>query len=359
MKFNATLDTVCNHIEAGIVDFIRSSPGVGKTALAKQAADEFNLEPVVIYFANKLPEEVNGAPEPYDVLDKSGKVVKRALRYLQFDNIPAEDWDVPKGKDGWLLILDEATSTPEATQPTLFRLVQEREFGETKLHPDCSVIMLGNLLDDNGVVFEMPTPLLSKVAHILMEPDVESWLALARNLGWDVRVIRWISARPEYINNFKPDELNDTDNPTFCCQRTLEMLSKVIHGRTIDFKNVEELRGVIGKAAAIDFISFIELADKVPSKSQLLADEHAMPYEPEKQLYVSTLLADWLTEAKTDNEINQWCRCINKLDVPMQAMTFRHHLRYAQSANISRVPHEKVAQYMTLLGKISEALTSY
>lgn len=358
MKFQQTFETMCNHVEAGIVDFVRASPGVGKTAVAKLVAEEFNLVPIVIYFANKLPEEVNGAPEPYDVLDKDGNFVKRALRYLQFDNIPAEDWEVPKGKDGWLLILDEATSTPEATQPTLFRLVQEREFGETMLHPDCSVVMLGNLLDDNGVVFEMPTPLLSKVAHILMEPDVDSWLNLARQSNWDSRVIRWISAKPEFINDFNPEELNDTDNPTFCCQRTLEMLCHTVNNRTITFADIEEIRGVIGKNAAVDFISFLELADKVPTKAQLLADENNMPTEPEKMLFVSTMLADWLTDAKDDKEIVQWCRCISRMDTPMQALAFRNHLRYAESIGNDRKEHEKVSQYQHLFGRVSEALTS-
>ena len=54
-------------LRAGLVPLVRGSPGLGKSSMAKNLADKFNLKLVDIRLAQYEPTDLNGFPFPdYD-----------------------------------------------------------------------------------------------------------------------------------------------------------------------------------------------------------------------------------------------------------------------------------------------------
>ena len=81
-------------IMKGLVPFITSSPGVGKSAMVKDIAKEFNLKVVDIRLSMLEPSDINGLPN----FTADGKAY-----FAPFDIFPLEGTPIPEGKDGWLV----------------------------------------------------------------------------------------------------------------------------------------------------------------------------------------------------------------------------------------------------------------
>ena len=52
-------ESVIDVISAGLVPFIASSPGIGKSSLAKEIAEDFNLHMIDIRLSQCDPTEIN------------------------------------------------------------------------------------------------------------------------------------------------------------------------------------------------------------------------------------------------------------------------------------------------------------
>ena len=94
-------------IKVGLVPFIQSSPGIGKSSIVKQIAKEFNLKLIDHRLSTSSPEDLLGLPH-----FEEGKAVFSPFR----DIFPLEDSSIPEGKDGFLLFFDEFNSAPRSIQ---------------------------------------------------------------------------------------------------------------------------------------------------------------------------------------------------------------------------------------------------
>ena len=87
---------VIRTLQAGICPMLWSSPGCGKSSLYKQIANEYNLELIDIRLTSIDPTDLNGF----------GTIQNGIAKYIPFDTFPLESTPLPKGKDGWLIVLN-------------------------------------------------------------------------------------------------------------------------------------------------------------------------------------------------------------------------------------------------------------
>lgn len=99
--------SVIECIEVGLVPFVRSSPGLGKSSIFRQIAEDFNLEFIDIRLSQAVPEDMMGLPMRGD----NGKA-----HFMPFDMFPTQNDKIPAGKNGWLIALDEFNSGTKAIQ---------------------------------------------------------------------------------------------------------------------------------------------------------------------------------------------------------------------------------------------------
>jgi len=227
---------------------IHSAPGIGKSAIVKQLADEFDMELVDVRLStmdlatflgvphvNRNQEFVWGNPEWYQKIIKSSKT----------KNI--------------ILFFDEITNAPQSLQHAAYRVILDRELREFSQLPDnVMIIAAGNRVKDNTGA----KPLLPALAnrfnmHFHVEPCVKTFITHAIKKGFNKDVIGFLSWAPRF--GYKPPRTGETCFPTF---RAWEFVSDWLK---IFKPTLTHLQGIVGPGAAADFMTYVKYVKKMPN----------------------------------------------------------------------------------------------
>lgn len=130
--------------------------GVGKTQRAFEYAAKHNLHPVLIPLDAMYEMDVVG----YAVPNKE----TRKFHYFPSTFFPVEGDAVPKGKDGWLIIIDEFGNCGASIQTAAQRLIFERVVGQYKLHEKAQFIILGNTIEAGANANPISNAVLTRCA---------------------------------------------------------------------------------------------------------------------------------------------------------------------------------------------------
>lgn len=264
--------------EAGVVPFVKSSPGMGKSSIMKKAADTCGLAVIDHRLSTSMPVDLNGLPR----FDENGEA-----RFAPFaDLFPLEHTKIPEGKEGWLIFFDEANSASKAVQAAAYKPVLDKMVGQSKLHQRVVLSMAGNLITDRAIVQALSTAMQSRVAHLELRLDFDEWLEdVAYPNHYDGRIISYLKYKKGIpLMDFKPDH----DENTFCCPRTWEFMNKFMKNKTFgttknsDGHVIHEIdqkiplyAGTITSGVACDFVQFTK-TDVVEIK-EILADPAGAP----------------------------------------------------------------------------------
>lgn len=264
MKPSTAMKSIQAAVAGQLPLFLWGAPGVGKSALVKQAADELYGDRV--YYTNG-----NSKRDAYfrDVrvllLDP---VDLRGLPNLGADGrahwAPAEF--LPEDGEG-VLFLDELNAAPGAVQAACYQLLLDRSLGEYRLPDGWAMIAAGNRAEDRAVVNRMSTALGSRMIHIDIEPDLDDWTLWAGKAGIDPRVIAFCRFKPDVLMAFEPS----ASDRTFPCPRTWEYVSRLLATNPPAEALAPMLAGTVGEGAAAEFGAFLKVAGKVPSFDKILA----------------------------------------------------------------------------------------
>lgn len=245
-------------LTANRVPFIQGSPGISKSDIVKEIANEFNLELIDLRLSQMEPCDLLGFPfEDGDRAD-----------YKPMKIFPLTDTEIPANKNGWLLFFDEFNSANREVQAASYRIILDREIGNRKIHPNCFIVCAGNKSSDKAIVNKLSTALQSRLVHLFMRPDADAWIEWAIQNRIDARIIAYLSSKPGNISTFDPE----STDITYACPRTWHMLSDIIKNMPSLIGKLSLLAGVIGKGVAVEFSSFCDLGDKVPTINDIIND---------------------------------------------------------------------------------------
>lgn len=264
MNFTDTLKSADLVLATGEVPLIVGESGIGKTALAKEIAEENNFSLIVID-GNLLKEgEIGGLPtiEGYEVVNNKGeKVLRKTTVYAVHNKLREIDEEISKGKTV-LLFIDEINRCEHTVQQELMNLILNREINGYKLHKSVKILAAMNPSGKYGndfdyQVVDMDAAQENRFVWLYMEPDYIQWLDWAKAAGIEEKVIEFIGTFPEYLNKVNEDDIRATP-------RSYERISsaykiykeeKASIPRAV-FLNV--IQGNVGKLIAEEFVSFIE-----------------------------------------------------------------------------------------------------
>lgn len=239
--------------KAGIVPFLHSSPAQGKSSLAKQLAEQYKLKVIDLRLTELDSTDLSGLP-----YFNNGKA-----EFMPFNTFPLQDTPIPEDYTGWLILLDEFNSAPQAVQAAAYKLVLDRQVGQHKLHDKVAMIACGNLETDNAIVNPMSSALISRFAHFDINLNVDDWLEWASKAGIDYRITSYLSYRKDNLYTFKPDATSPYASP-----RTWEMVSKVIKGN--EEPSTLMVSSLIGDGIANEFIQYTKLYLDLPTLQEIL-----------------------------------------------------------------------------------------
>lgn len=288
MEFECNTRTARKHVirilKAGLVPFLRSSPGIGKSALVRSIAQEFNLHLIDHRLSTSAPEDLTGLPDL-----KGPKAI-----FKPFEFLPIEGDEIPEGKNGWLLFFDEFNSGSKAVQAACYKTILDRMTGQYHLHPNCLIVAAGNLVTDRAIVTPMSKAMESRLITLNIKADFDIWLKdVAFPQGFDSRIIGFLSWKPEKLFDFRPNH----QEMTFCCPRTWEFMSKLIKDYPVSSDDAELYAGTITSGVAAEFIQFCKIYENIPSIEDIIKSPTSIdiPYDPATKFAIITSLQNKVT----------------------------------------------------------------
>lgn len=321
---------VTDFIKANIVPMVHGSPGIGKSQIVAQIAKEYGLKLIDLRLSQCDPTDLAGFPQIDVARQKAG--------YLPMDTFPLEGEEPPAGYNGWLLFFDEANSAPKAVQAAAYKVILDRMIGQRSLHKNCALVAAGNLETDGAIVEEMSTALQSRLAHIELTVDSDSWVEWAQNNDVHHMITSFIQFKPGQLYTFKPDH---TDK-TYACPRTWEFANRVMKVTEDGSPNrLPMLAGTLSEGVAREFLTFVKIFADLPKMAAIVAAPETIkvPNEPSILYALTGSLAH---NATTDN-FGSLMKFISRLPVEFQVVTMRETIR----RNKTMMSHAAVQKWVT------------
>ena len=251
------------YVKAGLVPMIKGSPGLGKSAIVKQMAEDFNLKLIDIRLAQCDPTDLLGFPYIDKELDKA--------RYVPMDTFPLEGDEIPEGYSGWLVFMDELNAADRGVQKASYKPLLDKMIGTHNIHEKVIMMAAGNNDTDGALVEELSSALQSRLVHIHVVSHAPSWCDYATNANYAHQVISFIDWLPQRLNTFDPEKQGE--EPTYACERTWEFVSKLLL-KGLDPRSdlaLPLLAGVIGEGAAVEFLGYLKMFKDLPTIEEIIA----------------------------------------------------------------------------------------
>lgn len=278
-----------DYMQSGITPFVTSSPGLGKSSMARQIAKDFNLKLIDIRLSQVTAADMLGVP----MRNEQGR-----FYFAPSTMFPYEGDPLPEGYDGWLLFFDEFNSASKSVQAAAYQPVLDHAVGLQKLHENCMVMAAGNLSTDKAIVIQQGTAMQSRLGHITVEHNPQKFAEHMIRANFDVRVRGFIDFLPEYGHNFNPDH---TDR-TFSCPRTLEFLSDYASNKKTEDISVAAVAGLVSDGVASEFVTYIAEYQNLPAYSAILRSPGSadLPSKAATCFAVVSMLIDKFDKADID-----------------------------------------------------------
>lgn len=248
------------NIEGSQGIFLWGPPGIGKSALVKQLAEDKEMELRDVRLPLLDPVDLRGLP----MVDREEGVA----RWLPPDFLPRMDL-----KKAGILLLDEINAAPPSIQASAYQLILDRRIGSYKLPEKWIVIAAGNRVSDRAVAFKLPSALSNRFTHLEISPDAEEWIRWAITNEVDPLIVAFIKSQPSMLFQFDPQRLPIA----FPSPRSWTFASNLQDLRRKDLLlYLNALQGTIGNAAKEAFRTFIEYENDVPDIEDIL---EGRPYD--------------------------------------------------------------------------------
>lgn len=272
---------------AGLVPFLRSSPGMGKSALMASIFQQLRLYKIDHRVSQSDPTDFNGLPGL-----NSG-----TAQFHPFEELfPIARTPIPEGYDGFGIFLDEFNSGTKLVQAACFKLALDKMVGQHPLHPNSVIAMAGNLDTDRGITTQISTPMQSRLIHIRLRSSFQEWYEdVGLKFGYDHRILAYLSWKKEAaLNDFRADHTN----ATFCCERTWEFMNALIKGKPITDDKLPLYVGTITPGVAVDFVQFTKVYDSIPDLAAIAADPTGIPVP-------NDTATRWAVTSRLADEVNK------------------------------------------------------
>ncbi len=161
--------------------FIWGPPGIGKSSVVNQFANELGMECVTLLGSQLAPEDIMGIP----------KIDNGVSRFYPPSLIYREK--------PFILFIDELNTASHDVQKGFYSLILDKRVGEYVLPAGSIVIGAGNRQQDSAMARKLPSALINRMVHIGMTVPHRRWLDWANSNGVHPWVVDFISQNPKKL----------------------------------------------------------------------------------------------------------------------------------------------------------------
>ncbi|MGA1600064.1 MAG: AAA family ATPase [bacterium] len=277
LQLKETLTRIC-HNDLKMSVMIWGPPGVGKSSIVSQVAEQDSREVIDVRLSQLAPTDLRGLP------------VAQGQRSSW---LPPEF--LPESGRG-ILFLDEINMAPPALQGVAQQLILDRKVGSYRLPEGWLVWSAGNRKEDRASVFEMPAPLANRYLHFEVEPDFPSFKQHAIEAGLHEHLLAFLNFRPSLLH--QPGD----DQSAWPSPRTW-MMADQLHRCGLSIKPA------VGAGPEHEFSSYLEVYQNLPDFSEILEGETkglSFPDQPAARYAVTLGLAAQVRTAEHLSRAFHW-----------------------------------------------------
>lgn len=243
---------------------LESGPGVGKSQMSKQIAEELAIEwgePVKhsaeFLSTREQPDMAGYALPSTDPVDGSAIMVRTFAPWMPRAGDPTYG----------IINLDEFRQAPPEVQKPAAELMLNGRVGESQLPITYFVMASSNRESDRSGVYRSLAFIENRRMLIRIEPSLDAWTLWAEKSGINMYAVAFAKAHPSIVFQ---DKVPDKSGP-FCTPRTLVQMSYLI-GKLPDNLMAEAAMGYMGEGAGAQFIAFLRVVDELPTYEEVVKD---------------------------------------------------------------------------------------
>lgn len=237
--------------------FLMGPPGIGKTAIMEQIAQELDVCLVSYSMTHHTRQSALGLP----FIEKkvfNGKEYQ-VSEYTMSEIIASvyETMEATGKKEG-ILFLDEINCVSETLAPMMLQFLQCKTFGNQALPEGWLIVAAGNPPEYNKSVRDFDVVTLDRVKRIDVEEDYGVWKEYARRKNLHGAVLSYLDIKKD---NFYRIE-NTADGLQFATARGWEDLSELLYAyETLGIRADREVVGQYIQMPRIakDFANYLEM----------------------------------------------------------------------------------------------------
>lgn len=247
--------------------FLIGAPGIGKTAIMEQIAQELNVGLVSYSMTHHTRQSALGLPfiekEEFDGVEYS-------VSEYTMSEIIASVYKIKKetGLQEGILFLDEVNCVSETLAPSMLQFLQYKVFGTHQIPKGWIVVTAGNPPEYNKSVREYDIVTWDRLKRVDVEPDYEVWKEYAYKKGIHGSILTFLEIKKSFFYVVE----TAVDRKSFVTARGWEDLSEMIklyekNNITVDIKLVSQY--LQNPKIAKEFAVYYDLYNKYKSDYQV------------------------------------------------------------------------------------------
>lgn len=247
--------------------FMIGPPGIGKTAIMEQIAQDLNVGLVSYSMTHHTRQSALGLPfitsEEYD-----GEEFQ--ISEYTMSEIIASVYKLRKetGHKEGILFLDEINCVSETLSPAMLQFLQYKVFGTHQIPRGWIVVTAGNPPEYNKSVREYDIATWDRLKRIDVEPDYEVWKEYAYKKGIHGSILTFLEIKKNYFYVVE----TTVDRKSFVTARGWEDLSEMIklyeeHNIKVDLLLIQQY--LQNETVAKEFAVYYDLYNKYRSDYQV------------------------------------------------------------------------------------------
>ncbi len=198
-------------------------PGIGKTAILEQAAQELGINLVAYTITHHTRQSAIGLP--YISKKSFGGKEYSVTEYTMSEIVAAMYEQIEKSgiREG-ILFLDEINCVSETLAPTMLQFLQYKSFGSHRIPEGFVIVTAGNPPEYNKSVRDFDIVTLDRVRRIDIQEDYPIWKEYAYRAGVHGAILAYLDIKKENFYSVR----QELGGKSFVTARGWEDLSRIL-----------------------------------------------------------------------------------------------------------------------------------
>lgn len=178
--------------------FLLGAPGIGKTAVMEQIAQELSVALVSYSMTHHTRQSALGLPF---ISHREYEGMKYDVSEYTMSEIIASLYEVMEEsgiKEG-ILFLDEINCVSETLAPSMLQFLQYKVFGKHKVPEGWVIVTAGNPPEYNKSVREFDVVTMDRLKVLTVEADYQVWKEYAMERGLHTAILNFLQLKKEYF----------------------------------------------------------------------------------------------------------------------------------------------------------------